>query len=86
MKWKDAIQQYPNKWLLIKAIKAKSENGQRIIEDLGIINAFESGSEALKEYTKRHKLNKSEEMYVYHTSKNTLDIAERVWMGVRKND
>lgn len=86
MKWKDAREKYPNRWLLIKALEAKSENGFRIVEDLDIINCFENGSEALKAYSKIHKQDKFLEMYVYHTSKDTLDIGERLWMGVRKND
>jgi hypothetical protein len=86
MKWCDAKNKYPDKWILIKAIKAKSENGLRIIDDLEVLNTFENGNDALKEYTSRHKLNKSDEMYVYHSSKDRLEILERVWMGVRKND
>lgn len=86
MNWDDAKNKYPNKWVLIKVIDAKSENGLRIVEKLEVLNAFENSQEALKEYSIKHKLNKYDEMYVYHTSKDTLKISERVWMGVRKND
>lgn len=86
MKWFDVKKEYPNKWVLIKAIDAKTENGLRIVEELEVLNAFEEGKEALKEYSIKHKLNKSDEMYVYHSSKDNLEISERVWMGVRKND
>lgn len=69
MNWYDVKKEYPNKWVLVKAINAKTENGK----------------DALKEYAIKHKLNKNDEMYVYHSSKENLEILERVWMGVRKN-
>ncbi len=53
MKWQEATKKHPNKWLLIKVIKAKSQNGLRVVEDLDIIKAFESGSEALKDIMER---------------------------------
>ncbi|MGL5692889.1 MAG: hypothetical protein ACRCXA_02340 [Peptostreptococcaceae bacterium] len=86
MKWTDVKKEYPNKWVLIKAINARTENGLRLVEELEVLNSFENGQEALKEYSIKHKLNKSDEMYVYHSSKDNLEISERVWMGVRKND
>lgn len=86
MKWTDVRNKYPNKWILIKVIEAKSENGLRIVENLEVLNTFERSQDALKEYSIKHKLNKSDEMYVYHSSKDSLKISERVWMGVRKNE
>lgn len=84
LKWSEAIKNYPNKWLLFEAIEAYSKDGQRIIEDISIINVFDEGRDALKEYAEKHKKDKSREMYVYHTKNKELIIEERNWIGVRK--
>ncbi|MFY9285082.1 MAG: hypothetical protein WBJ01_07355 [Tissierellaceae bacterium] len=84
MKWSEAIKNYPNKWLLFEAIEAYSKDGQRIIEDISIINVFDEGRDALKEYAEKHKKDKSREMYVYHIKNIESIIEERNWIGVRK--
>ena len=85
MKWNEARKVYPNKWILFEAMEAYSENGKRIVEELSIINAYDQGKEALKEYAEKHKKDKSREMYVYHTKNIEMLIEERNWIGVRKN-
>lgn len=85
MKWKEARIVYPNKWLLFEAIEAHSEEGKRIIEELSVINAYDQGKDALKEYADKHKKDKMREMYVYNTKNEELLIEERNWIGVRKN-
>lgn len=84
LKWSEARRNYPNKWLLFEAIEAYSKDGQRVIEDISVINIFDEGRDALKEYSVKHKKDKSREMYVYHTENKELIIEERNWLGVRK--
>lgn len=85
MKWEDARNIYINKWILFEAIEAYSKDGKRIVQDLSVINSYQEGKEALKEYSEKHKKDKSREMYVYHTKHENLFIEERTWIGVRKN-
>ncbi len=85
MRWSDVRETYKNKWIVFESLKAKSEEGKRIVEDLDVIAAFDDGSEALKNYSLWHKKDKSKEMYVYNTANESLDIEERVWVGVRSN-
>ena len=85
MKWSEARIIYPNKWLLFEAIEAYSKGGKRIVEEISIINSYDDGKQALKAYAEKHKKDKSREMYVYHTKNEELSIAERNWIGVRKN-
>ncbi|AJD29844.1 hypothetical protein AAGC94_02085 [Clostridium sporogenes] len=85
MKWEEARNIYVDKWILFEAIDAYSENGERIVKELSVINVYDEGKEALKEYAEKHKKNKSREMYVYHTKNKRLSIEERTWIGVRKN-
>lgn len=84
MKWSEVRKNHPNKWILFEAIEAYSKDGQRVIEDLSILNVFDEGREALEEYSEKHKRDKSREMYVYHTKNEELKIEERSWIGVRK--
>lgn len=83
MKWNEARRICQDKWLLFEAIEAYSEEGKRIVEELSVINIYEQGKEALKEYAKIHKRDKSREMYVYHTKNEELIIGERNRIGVR---
>lgn len=84
MKWSEARKNYPNKWLLFEAMEAYSNEGKRVIEDILVINTFEDGRDALKEYAEKHKKDKNREMYVYHTKNKELVVGERTWIGVRK--
>ncbi len=85
MIWEEARSMYVNKWILIEAIEAYSQEGRRIVKELSVINAYDEGKEAIKEYAEKHKKDKSREMYVYHTKNENLLIEERTWIGVRKN-
>lgn len=40
MKWNDARQKYPTTWVLFEAMESYSVEGQRIVKDLSIIDAF----------------------------------------------
>lgn len=85
MKWEEARKMYDNKWILFETIEAYSQEGKRIVEELSVINVYDEGKEALKEYSEKHKKDKSREMYVYNTKNEKLLIEERTWIGVRKN-
>ncbi|KGN03331.1 hypothetical protein Z969_01675 [Clostridium novyi A str. 4570] len=86
MKWEEVRKNYVNKWIVFGAIDAYSENGKRIVKEISVINAYENGNDALKDYAEKHKKDKSREMYVYNTKNKNLSIEERAWIGVRKND
>lgn len=85
MKWCKAREIHPDKWLLFEAIEAYSEDGERIIEELSVIDVFDEGRDALNKYSQRHKKDKQREMYVYHTNNKKLTIEERSWIGVLKH-
>lgn len=70
---------------MIEAIGARSDGGKRIVEEFSVINIYDEGKEALKEYSEKHKKDKSREMYVYNTKNEKLTIEERSWIGVRKS-
>lgn len=83
MKWDKIRKLYPNQWLLLEAIKAHSESGKRILDQLSVINTFNESQSAMKEYSHLHHKMPERELYVLHTNIGKIDISERKWMGIR---
>ena len=83
MQWQEIRQHYPQQWLLVEAIKAHSKASQRILEQLAVVSAFPDSTTALKYYQQLHREAPERELYVFHTSRETLDIEERYWLGIR---
>ena len=83
MKWQEIRNQYPRQWLLVEAFQARSEANKRILEELAVIDVFPDSDSALKAYTKFHREDPDREYYVFHTSREFLDVHERTWLGVR---
>lgn len=84
MRWEDIKRTYPDQWIIIEAIDAKTENSKRIIEQLTVVDIFNNdNTRALKKYVELHKIHPERELYVVHTSRPELNIKERRWIGVR---
>jgi hypothetical protein len=83
MNWTDIRASYPNQWLLVEALRARSQDDKRVVDDLGVVDAFADSSAALKQYSRLHHQAPDRELYVFHTSRDQLDITERQWLGVR---
>ncbi len=79
MRWQDVRSHYPDRWLLVEAIKARSENDKRILEDLAVVNAFEDSDTAMKSYAALHREAPQRELYVFDTDREELDVSERRW-------
>lgn len=84
MKWDQVRNQYPDSWVLFEAIEAHSDSGKRVIEDIAVLDRFETGSGAMKRYIELHKNDPIRELFIYNTINEKLDIKERLWMGVRR--
>lgn len=83
MQWSEIRERYPRQWLLVEAIKAHSEEGQRILDDLEIVEFFPDSVAAMRHYQELHRLNPYREFYVLHTDREHLDIGEIRWFGLR---
>jgi len=83
MKWQEIRKHYPHQWLMIEAIKARSEAGKRILDDLAVVSAFPDSRTAMKGYIQLHRQSPERELYVLHTDRQALDIVERKWLGIR---
>ncbi len=83
MQWQDIREHYPNQWLLIEAIKAHTEDDKRVLDQLAVVGSFPDSPTALKGYQQLHEDEPGRELYVFHTSREKLDITERRWLGIR---
>jgi hypothetical protein len=83
MQWQDIRQHFPQQWLLLEALKAHSEGGQRILDELAILGSFPDSVKATRDYSHLHRQSTDRELYVFHTSREKLDILERQWLGIR---
>jgi hypothetical protein len=83
MTWADVRQQYPHQWLVVEALHARSELGKRYLDELAVVDAFGDGETALRAYLRFHREAPERELYVLHSDRKELDIAERSWLGLR---
>ncbi|KPA09515.1 hypothetical protein MHK_010280 [Candidatus Magnetomorum sp. HK-1] len=83
MDWNEIRLIYPAQWLLVEAIKAKSEKGRRILEDISVINSFPNAVAAMNDYRQIKFKTPHRELFVLHTDRINLDILERKWLGIR---
>ena len=84
MTWQEVRRSYPHQWLLIEAIRARSEGNKRILDQISVINFFPDSVNAMKSYSKLHREDRERELYVFHTDREELDITERSWLGIRR--
>ena len=84
MKWENVRHKYIDEWIIIEAINARTEDSNRIVEELTVVDTFSNDNNgALRKYVELHKVNPERELYVVHTSRKQLNIKERRWTGVR---
>lgn len=83
MQWQEIRTHYPQQWLLLEAVKAHSEANRRILDKLAVVGTYPDSVAAMQEYAQFHREAPQRELYVFHTGRETLDIIERTWLGIR---
>lgn len=83
MQWHQVRETYPTQWLLVEAIEAHTEANRRIVEELTVVDAFPDSRAALKGYLQLHERAPERELYVVHTDRETLEIIQQRWLGIR---
>ena len=86
MTWAEVQKAYPGQWLVIEALEAHTEGVQRLLDRIAVIETCTDGAAALKSYERLHREHPVRELYYVHTGRETLDIRERRWIGIRRND
>jgi hypothetical protein len=83
MHWSEIRTTYPEQWLVIEALEAHTESHRRILDRISVVETCSDGSAALRRYHQLHQAFPVRELYFVHTSREILDIYERLWLGVR---
>lgn len=87
MDWSQICKTYPNQWLIIEALKAHTTpDSQRVLDRLAVIETCPDGHTAMQRYRLLHQEFPQREFYFVHTSRSKLDIRERQWHGIRRNN
>ena len=83
MKWSEVREHYPNKFVLIESLKAYSSNNKRYIEDMTVVSCYDDTKKAWEDYKKLRKDSPTRELYIFHTSKENVEVVEQAFSGVR---
>lgn len=84
MTWNQIRSHFPRQWLLIEATQAHTEESRRILEDLAVVDCFADGQAAMRQYTATHRREPQRELYVLHTDRESIEITELNWTGLRE--
>ena len=84
MKWIEVRRKYPDQWLIIEALQAHTTTeSQRVLDAVKVIERCADNVSAMQSYRRLHEQYPGRELYFAHTSRERLDIRERVWAGIR---
>jgi hypothetical protein len=86
MRWADVRATFPDRWLLVEALDAHSEGHRRVIDNMAVVEQCQDGPAALQRYRELRLEHPDRELYYVHTGNEALEIEERPWVGIRRND
>lgn len=84
MNWSEVRQHFPERCVLVEAIKSETRGKKRFIKEMAVIDDFENGNEAWKVYKKLHADNPNRELYMFHTKNKETIVIEQPYLGVRR--
>lgn len=84
MKWSEVREHFPERCVLVEALKSETRGKERIIEEMSVINDFGNGNAAWKVYKKLHAENQYRELYIFHTNNEEIKVIEQPYTGVRR--
>jgi hypothetical protein len=83
MRWSDVRSAHPDRWLLIEALDAHSEDDHRVFDRIEVIEVCADGPAAMKRYGELRRQHPHREFCFVHTSLAELKFEERLWLGIR---
>lgn len=83
MHWSDVRAAFPGQWLVVEALEAHTEGDRRLLDRLAVVETCTDGTTAMQRYDVLHQAYPERELYFVHTGRETLDIRERRWLGIR---
>ena len=86
MIWSEVRQAYPNRWLIIEAVEAYTLDERRILDKIAMMETCRDNTEVMQAYECWPQAYPQREFYFAHTGRAELNIHERRWLGIRRND
>jgi hypothetical protein len=86
MHWSEVRAKYPEQWLLVEALSAHTLAHRRVFDALAVIEPCADGATALRRYRELSREYPGREIYFVHTGNADLEVEERTWTGIRRND
>jgi hypothetical protein len=84
MKWSEVRQAYPDQWLVIEALEAHTEDRQRFLDRIAVLETCSDGKSAMDCYRQLHQQHPLREFYYVHTSRAELEIFEGPGVSARR--
>ncbi|WP_317617265.1 hypothetical protein [Paenibacillus elgii] len=76
MRWSEVCTRYPSCFVLVEALKAVSNKRKRTIEEMTVVEEYDNPMKAWDGYKRHHMENPEREFYVFHTSKQEIEVIE----------
>ncbi|MFB0843453.1 hypothetical protein [Paenibacillus oleatilyticus] len=76
MRWSEVCSRYPSRFVLVEVFKAISSNLMRTIEEFTVVEVYDNPLQAWEGYKRHNKENPEREFYVFHTSKQEIEVIE----------
>ncbi len=86
MRWPEVQVTYPNQWLVIEAMEAHTQGNRRILDHITVVEVCPDSVIAMQTYRRLHQRYPLREFYFVHTSRASLEIKERRWVGIRRSN
>ena len=77
MKWQQVREQYPNKWLLLEAVDPQITENQWIVNDMLVLHSFDGGQIAFKTYGDWQQKYPKRDLFIFHSSRENIEIGVR---------
>ena len=84
MQWSEICRSHPDTWLVVEALDAHTTPDlRRHLDCLTVVEECPDGKAAMKRYRLLHQQYPEREFYFIHSSRDSLDIQVRQWLGIR---
>lgn len=85
MKWDEVRKRYPNSGVLVEALSAYSKENKRIITEMLVLEESNSPHVLWGKYKQLRSKYSNKEIYIFHTSKNQIEVEEQPFLRIYNN-
>ena len=83
MQWDEIRRMQPHAWVLVEALRSRTEGTFRVVDDMALIQVFAHAADAWEEYHVLHKAMPDRELCILSTNCEESKVEEIPWAGIR---